>query len=82
MRASARTVFILLLLTDPIDDHYAIACAVRSWSARQRVQAADWAAALHYAASDNDDVKVPRMPGHVVITQKWSGSERPLPKGW
>lgn len=32
------------------------------WSLEQREQAADWAAAVHLSASDNDDVVVPSRP--------------------
>lgn len=35
---------------------------IESWTHAQRTAAADWAAAVHLSASDNDDVAVPPMP--------------------
>lgn len=35
---------------------------IEGWSSEQRQLAYDWAMAVHYQASDNDDVVVPPMP--------------------
>jgi hypothetical protein len=40
--------------------------AISSWSDEECEQAEEWATALHYYASDNDDVVVPPVPAWVA----------------
>lgn len=40
--------------------------AISSWSDEECMQAEEWATALHYYASDNDDVEVPPVPSWVA----------------
>jgi hypothetical protein len=51
------TVSILSLVGVTVDE-----AVVAGWNAEQRLQAVDWAGAIHLQASDNDDVEVPKMP--------------------
>jgi hypothetical protein len=51
------TVSILSLVGVTVDE-----AVVAGWNAEQRLQAVDWAGAIHLQASDNDDVEVPEMP--------------------
>lgn len=46
---------------------------VASWSATDAKAAAEWAAATHFSASDNDDVVVPPRPS--FLPQPWKGPE-------
>jgi hypothetical protein len=50
-----------------------------SWSSEQRAQAANWAAATHLRASDNNN-RVPPMPEHVKPLPNLTMENRPLPK--
>lgn len=58
-----QTIDTLLLLgsTEHITDEM-----VATWSDGQRLDAVEWAIALHYKASDNDDVVVPKRPAHTI----------------
>jgi hypothetical protein len=40
--------------------------AIVTWTDAQRQEAFDWAIALHYRASDNDDVEVPQRPTFTI----------------
>ena len=49
---------VLMLVLDRIPSQKLIA----SWTPKQREAAEKWAAAVHFKASDNDDVRVPPTP--------------------
>lgn len=40
--------------------------AISTWSDEECMQAEEWARAVHYCASDNDDVEVPPVPSWVA----------------
>nr|WP_316642853.1 hypothetical protein [uncultured Roseateles sp.] len=60
----------LMLLCVGIDADLA---TVASWSSADAEAAAEWAAATHFSASDNDDVVVPPRPS--FLPQPWKGPE-------
>lgn len=62
VRHDWRTLDALLL----VGGHMVTADVVATWSDEQCREAEEWAIALHYLASDNDDVVVPPMPVHVA----------------
>lgn len=43
---------------------------IASWAPEERERAYDWAMAVHYRASDNDDVEVPPRPDFVPFTKE------------
>ena len=51
-----------LLLTSDTNANTAL---IESWTDEQRTLAFDWAMALHFSASDNDDVVVPPRPDFI-----------------
>lgn len=61
-RCSERTYTTLQL----VGGHRVPESAVADWTDEQCQQAEDWALAVHFHASDHDDVEVPPMPAHIA----------------
>lgn len=55
----------LVDLFDLAGDRVLTLGVVQRWTDEQCKQAEEWAAALHFAASDNPEVVVPPIPPHV-----------------
>lgn len=54
-----------------VGGHHVPESAVRGWTDQQCMEAERWAHAVHFHASDNEDVEVPPMPPHVA---RWAGA--------
>lgn len=54
-----------------VGGHHVPESAIRGWTDHQCMEAERWAHAVHFHASDNDDVQIPQMPPHVAC---WGGA--------